>query len=113
MPLARTALAAAALLALCAGPAAAASTARASGVLAIHLGPGSYYATIDKLRKNERVAVAQCTRKARWCLVDQFDGGPSGWVEGSYLVGSGAKNAVTPFDFGFDPLDPLDLRHRR
>ena len=27
--------------------------------------------------------------------------------------GSPAKNAVTPFEFSFDPLDPLDLFPRR
>lgn len=90
----------------------AADTARASGILAVHSGPGDYYATIDKLAKNERVAVASCTRQARWCLIHQLDGGPSGWVPGSYLVGSAAKNAVTPYQFSFDPLDPLGFyRH--
>ena len=109
---ARTLFASAALLALLATPAAAA-TARASGVLAIHTGPGDYYPTIDKLRRNERVELDQCTRHSRWCHVLQLDGGPSGWVAGDYLVGSPAKNAVTPFEFSFNPLDPLDLRHRR
>ena len=111
--LVRTMFASLAVLALTAAPAIAASTARASGVLAIHTGPGDVYPVIDKLRNNERVGVASCTRHARWCLVDQLDGGPSGWVPGSYLVGSPAKNAVTPFEFTFDPLDPGGFfRHR-
>lgn len=94
-------------------PAAAASTARASGLLAVHTGAGSYFPVIDKLRKNERVELDSCTRQARWCHVIQLDGGPSGWVEGSYLVGSPAKNEVTPFEFTFDPLDPGNFfRHR-
>jgi len=94
-------------------PADASPTARASGVLAIHTGPGDVYSIVDKLKPNERVAVASCTRQARWCLVKQLDGGPSGWVPGSYLVGSPAKTAVTPFEFSFDPLDPGGFfRHR-
>jgi len=101
------------LLSLSAAPALAANTARASGVLAVRTGPGDYYPLVDKLRNNERVAVASCTRQQRWCLIDQLDGGPSGWVPGSYLVGSPAKNAVTPFEFSFDPLDPGGFfRHR-
>ena len=100
-------------LAALATPAAAASTARASGILAVHSGPGGYYPTIDKLAKNERVKLDSCTRHARWCHAVQLDGGPSGWVEGSYLVGSPAKNAVTPFEFSFDPLDPGNFFSRR
>jgi len=112
MPKSGLVLAAAVLAALTASPAFAADTARASGLLAVHTGPGDVYPTIDKLMKNERVTLDQCTWRARWCHIHQLDGGPSGWVPGSYLVGSAAKNAVTPFDFGFDPLDPLPF-HRR
>ena len=113
----RTAFATALLLALgaaaLASPAAAASTARSSGVQAIHAGPGGYYAIIGKLADQERVAVTDCTWQARWCKIRQLDSGPSGWVQGSYLIGSAAKNAVTPFDFGgFDPLFPGGLRPR-
>ena len=111
MHLTRTAFAAAALIALAATatPAFAKPTARASGVQAIHSGPGSYYPVIGKLADQERVYLDQCTRHQRWCHVVQLDGGPSGWVPGSWLIGSPAKNAVTPFEFSFDPLDPLDL----
>jgi uncharacterized protein YraI len=94
-------------------PAAAAPTTRASGALVMRAGPGDHYARLDRLAKNERVTVASCTRHARWCLVHQLDGGPSGWVPGSYLVGSAAKNAVTPFEFSFDPLDPGGFFHHR
>ena len=88
-------------------------TARSSGIQAIKAGPGNFYATIGKLRNNERVTVERCTRQARWCLIDQLDGGPSGWVDGSYLIGSPAKNSVTPFEFSFDPLWPgRGLRQR-
>ena len=104
---------AALLLALATAPSLAADTARASGTLVVRAGPGDYYPAVARLKKNERVAVASCTRESRWCLIHQLDGGPSGWVPGSYLVGSAAKNAVTPFQFSFDPLDPLGLyRHR-
>jgi uncharacterized protein YraI len=93
-------------------PAAAASTARTSGTQAVRTAPVSYAPVLGKLPGNTRVAVIQCTRQARWCLVDPVAGGPSGWVLGSYLIGSAAKNAVTPFQFSFDPLDPLDLYPR-
>lgn len=99
-------------LALLTLPASAAPTARSSGTQAVHLGPGSGYGVIDKLRNNERVTVLRCTRQARWCLVGQLDGGPSGWVEGSYLIGSPAKNAVTPFPFNFNPLHPSGIVRR-
>ena len=102
---------AALLLSLAAAPAVADDTARASGTLVVRAGPGDIYPAIDRLKKNERVAVASCTRQARWCLVHQLDGGPTGWVPGSYLVGSAAKNAVTPFQFSFDPMRPLGV-HR-
>lgn len=110
----RIALAAALLAVLAATPALAVPTARASGVLAVRSGPGDFYPLVDKLAKNERVTLDQCTRRARWCHIHQLDGGPSGWVPGSYLVGSPAKNEVTPFEFSFNPLDPLDFfpRHR-
>lgn len=105
------AFAAAALIALAAIPATAASnlTARSSGVQAVKDGPGHYYATIGKLADQERVRVTFCTRGQYWCEIRTLDGELDGWVEGSYLIGSGAKNAVTPFEFSFNPLDPLDI----
>ena len=72
----------------------------------VHTGPGNRYRVIDKLRDQERVRLAECTRQSRWCRVIQLDGGPSGWVPGSYLIGSPAKVEVTPFEFSFDPLAP-------
>lgn len=112
MRLTRTVFVSALLLGLAATalPAAAASTARSSGIQAVHAGPGSYYPVLGKLRDQEQVAVTDCTRKARWCKVRPLDGGPSGWVPGSYLIGSAAKNAVTPFEFSFNPLFPGGLR---
>lgn len=109
--LTRTIVLSAALLAIGITTASAASslTARSSGVQAVKAGPGNYYATLDKLDDDERVRVAECTHKQRWCRIIQLDDGPSGWVEGSYLIGSGAKNAVTPFEFSFDPMDPMGL----
>ena len=44
-----------------------------------------------------------------WCHVVQLDGGPGGWVMGADLIGSPAKVLVTPYEFEFDPMDPLDL----
>ena len=88
-------------------PAEAASTARASAVLTLRSAPASYAPAVGRLARNERVTLSRCTRHARWCLAHPVDGGPSGWVLGSYLIGSAAKNAVTPFEFSFNPLDPI------
>ncbi len=84
-------------------------TARASGVQAVRAHPHSGAPIVDKLADQERVHLDKCTRHARWCHVVQLDGGPGGWVLGSYLIGSPAKVMVTPFEFSFDPMDPLDL----
>ena len=83
-------------------------TARSSGVQAIHTHPRSSSPTVDKLADQERVYLDKCTRQARWCHVIQLDGGPGGWVLGSYLIGSPAKVLVTPFEFSFDPMHPLE-----
>lgn len=106
-------LTAVALAALLATPALAERpTARASGVQAVYSRPSLNARILDKLANQERVYLTQCTRESRWCKVEQRDGGPAGWVMGSYLIGSGAKLLVTPFEFSFDPLDPLDFRGR-
>jgi len=106
-----------ALLVLAAGPADAASakpTARASGVLAVYDQPyGPFRHLLFKLAKNERVYVLDCTREARHCEIETLDGSGQGWVDGTYLVGAPAKNAVTPFEFSFDPMDPMDLFHHK
>lgn len=84
-------------------------TARSSGGQSVKIGPGSSYPTIDMLADQERVYVTRCLRQQTWCRIKQLDGGPAGWVMGSYLIGSPAKLAVTPFEFSFDPMDPLGL----
>lgn len=115
MRLSRTAFSTALLLGLgiaaLAAPADAASslTARSSGTQAVLAGPGSGYPILYKLHDQQRVYVLSCTRHSRWCEIEPVGGGPEGWVSGSYLIGSGAKNAVTPFEFTFNPLDPLNL----
>lgn len=106
----KSVLAAIFLAALAASPALAdRPTARSSGVQGVHTWPRSSAPIVDKLRDQERVYLDRCTRKSLWCHVVQLDGGPSGWVMGSYLIGSPAKVMVTPFEFSFDPMDPLDL----
>jgi uncharacterized protein YraI len=72
------------------------STARASADLPIRSGPGTRYAVIGTLKKNAKVHLETCTRSQNWCLFVDSDGDEVGWVRGSYLVGSGAKNQVTP-----------------
>ena len=114
----RPVLAAALLLAALAATPALADrpTARSSGIQAVHTAPRTGAPIIDKLRDQERVYLDRCTKEALWCHVVQLDAGPSGWVHGDDLIGSPAKVLVTPFEFSFDPMDPLDLfgdhRHR-
>lgn len=104
----RTSLLGIALAVLVATPAFAdRPTARASGVQAVHTAPRLSSPTLNKLADQERVYLDRCTRFARWCRIVQLDGGPSGWVMGSYLIGSGAKLLVTPYEFSFDPMHPL------
>jgi uncharacterized protein YraI len=75
--------------------AASAATARASATLSIYDGPGYGYYRIGKLPKNAVVKLAECTRRGTWCRI-VYDG-PTGWVLGSYLIGSAAKVDATPF----------------
>lgn len=79
-----------------------AAEARASGNVPVRDGPASYYAVIDRLVDGAYYEVEDCTRGSRWCLVSE-DGYDLGWVRGSYLVGSGAKSRVTPFEFLVNP----------
>lgn len=72
------------------------STARASADLPIRSGPGTRYAIIGTLHKDARVHLEICTYSQNWCLFVDSDGDEVGWVRGSYLVGSPAKNQVTP-----------------
>src|SRR5215217_5387453 len=106
----RTALATLFLAILAASPALAdRPTARSSGVQGVHTWPRSSSPIVDKLRDQDRVYLDRCTKQALWCHVVQLDGGPGGWVMGADLIGSPAKVQVTPFEFSFDPMDPLDL----
>jgi uncharacterized protein YraI len=97
-----------ALLGTAGASSAATPTARASGQLPVHAGPGSGYAIVGKLAKNERVSIERCVYSGRWCLVS--DGQPIGWVLSSYLVGSQAKLLATPPKF---LVDPFQQPHRR
>jgi hypothetical protein len=106
----KSALAAILLAALAVSPALAdRPTARSSGVQGVHTWPRSSSPIVDKLRDHERVYLDRCTKGSLWCHVVQLDGGPGGWVMGADLIGSPAKVLVTPFEFSFDPMDPLDL----
>ena len=98
----RTPAAALALLLLAAAPAAAAE-ARASGDAPVRLHPHGSARVIDRLADGHYYEVEDCTRQARWCLVSE-GGEVLGWARGSYLVGSAAKNRVTPFEFLVDPF---------
>jgi len=98
----KLAVLAVALAALASVGTAAAAEARASGNVPVRSGPGSHYRVIDRLVDGEYYQVLQCTRRSNWCFV--ADGRDRlGWVRGSFLVGSGAKNRVTPFEFLVTP----------
>ncbi|HEV7719294.1 MAG TPA: SH3 domain-containing protein [Arsenicitalea sp.] len=85
-----------------ASSAATTATARASGQLPVYAGPGSGYAVVGRLAKDERVSIERCTYSGRWCLVS--DGRPIGWVLSSYLVGASAKLQATPPKFLVNPF---------
>ena len=91
----------------CTGSASAA-TARASATLRIYDGPGYDYATIGRLPKDAVVKLAECTPRGFWCRV--VYNGPTGWVLGSYLIGSAAKVDATPFRPLVNPFHLINPR---
>lgn len=94
------------LTALAPAGTATAGEARASGNVPVRLGPGTGYPVIDHLVDGEYYEVVDCTRRSRWCFVAD-DGDDLGWVRGSSIVGSAAKNQVTPFEFLVSPPFPM------
>jgi len=109
MTVSRFTLAAVALLALAVPATAAGSrpTAYPIDPLPVYNQPwGPFRTLLFTLAGRERVYVLSCTYESRACQIQTLDGKHKGWVDGSYLVGSGAKNAVTPMDFGFPPIPP-------
>jgi uncharacterized protein YraI len=98
-----TALVLAAAMLAGSGTAFAADTARASANISIYAGPGNGYEVIGKLKKNARVTLDRCTRTGSWCLFNDGDGEPVGWVRASYLIGIGAITRATPFHFLVNP----------
>jgi hypothetical protein len=84
---------------------AAAAQARASGDAPVRECPRSSCDVIDNLEDGEYYEVFDCTRRQVFCLVGDEDGEELGWVRGSYLIGSGAKARVTPFEFLVDPFN--------
>ncbi len=84
---------------------AAAAEARASGDAPVRECPRSSCEVIDNLVDGEYYDVLDCRRRQTFCLVADLDGEELGWVRGSYLIGSGAKARVTPFEFLVDPFD--------
>ncbi len=98
-------------LLLPAGAGAAGPTARASGPQDLLAGPGGWNDVVGHIDNQERVSVLQCTQQQRWCLVQPLGSRTTGWVEGSYLIGSAAKNAVSPFQFSYDPFGTNGFFH--
>src|SRR5688572_28396136 len=85
-----------------------AGEARASGNVPVRDCPRSSCEVIDHLEDGQYYEVLDCRRRQSFCLVADLDGDQLGWVRGSYLVGSGAKNAVTPFEFLVNPRFTLN-----
>jgi uncharacterized protein YraI len=74
-----------------------ADQARVSEKISIWAMPGNRAnEIIGLLQAGEVVTLQRCTVDGKWCRVlsDQ----PTGWVPGSYLVGSPAKADVTPLE---------------
>ena len=90
-------LVAAAVALAAAGPALAAPTARATGMVPIYAGPGYVYPVIGRLQNNEVVSLDTCTYSGVWCQLKGHS--PNGWVLSSYLVGSAAKLQAAPPKF--------------
>jgi uncharacterized protein YraI len=83
------------------------STARATGNLPIYSGAGRQYDLVGVLPDGEAVHLYECTPRGTWCRIAN-PYGRDGWVLASFLVGSPAKNQVTPPTSLFDDF----LRHR-
>lgn len=103
------------LAALAAGPALAAPTARVTGNIAVHAGPGPGYAQVGRLANGQEVTLDYCTPDRpqgrdrfgqriapNWCLVTG-----TGWVDASWLVGWSARIGVTPPTWLVDPASPF------
>ncbi len=74
----------------------------ATGAVNVRTGPGTGYAKVGTLAKNEVVDVKQC--QGSWCFVDR-DSGTDGWVSKNYLAayeggGGGGGSTDIPFNFG-------------
>lgn len=75
------------------GLAEAANIARVKGGnIPVYDGPGRNYQIIDRIPDGTEVELEFCTPElTNWCVVKN-----TGWVDGTYLVGSRAKMRVTP-----------------
>ncbi|WP_417308199.1 SH3 domain-containing protein [Devosia sp.] len=84
------------------------NTVRASTNLRIYDAPGTRYGVIGVLPADQPVRLKDCTYRQRWCLILDSAGRETGWVRGSYLVGSAAKLEVTrDTDFMRHFLNPI------
>lgn len=67
----------------------------------VRSGPGTNYAVVDTVRRNQQVDVQQC--QGSWCYIAKP--GPDGWVSAQYLaaVGGAPVNPTQPgISFGFN-----------
>lgn len=56
----------------------------------VRTGPDTTFTVVDRLDRNERVEVAQCTDDRRWCYVSHD--GPDGWVSADFLRTPGSTS---------------------
>lgn len=73
------------------------------GDIPVYDGPGRDYHIIGRIPDGTEVPLEFCTPElTNWCVVSD-----TGWVDGTYLVGSRAKMRVTPHMMP----DPLPFRY--
>lgn len=72
----------------------------------VRTGPSTDFTIVDRLDRNERVEVAQCTTDRDWCYVSHD--GPDGWVAANFLrlPGSGGQGPGGPNPGNPDPGNP-------
>jgi hypothetical protein len=71
----------------------------------VRSGPGTGYASVDVLRRNEPVDIQYC--RGSWCFVNKA--GPDGWVSASYLSRGGGYYDDDYYD---DDSFYIDRRYR-
>lgn len=59
----------------------------AGATVKVRAGPGTYFPQIDTIGRGEYFLIKSCSRG--WCLIEQQDGGPTGFMTDAYIVFKG------------------------